>query len=189
MKRRRPASRNSANDSPLIRFPMKPAILAIISVALASCAGYGLGGSKPPSLANVKTISVPMFANGTLEPRAEALATSAVAGAIVEDGTYRLADRGAADAVLEGKLKGIDYSTLRSSRRDSLLAEELTNEVRIEWVLRDAKDPTKVLASGTSQGHSSFFVDSNLQTARRNALPDALGRAARNLVARLSSGY
>lgn len=168
---------------------MKPLLLAILSIALTSCAGYRLGGSKPPSLASVKSISVPMFANGTLEPRAEALATSAVAAAIVEDGTYRLADRGSADAVLEGKLNSIKYSTLRSSRRDSLLAEELTNEIRIDWVLRDASDPTKVLASGESNGHSSFFVDSNLQTARRNALPDAMGRAARNLVSRLSSGY
>jgi hypothetical protein len=160
-----------------------------MSLALVSCAGYRLGGTKPPSLLNVKTIAVPMFTNGTLEPRAEALATSAVTDAFVQDGTYRLADRDSADAVLEGSLKRIEYSTLRSSRLDSLLAEELTNEVRIEWVLRDAKDPTKILASGSSEGHSSFFVDSNLQTARRNALPDAFGRAGQNLVSRLSSGY
>lgn len=170
-------------------FPMKAAILAILPLALASCAGYQLGGSKPPSLANVRSISVPMFANGTLEPRAEALATSAVADAFVQDGTYRLASTDQADAVLEAELKEIDYSTLRSSRLDSLLAEELTNEVTIDWVLRDAKDPTKVLASGSSKGSSSFFVDSNLQTARRNALPDALERAGVNLVSRLSSGF
>lgn len=168
---------------------MKPASLALFCLALASCAGYGLGGSKPPSLANVRSIAVPMFSNGTLEPRAEALATSAVTDALVQDGTYRLAGRGDADAVLEGKLQGIGYSTLRSSRLDSLLAEELTNEVRIDWVLRDAKDPTKVLASGSSDGHSTFFVDSNLHTARRNALPDAFGQAGTSLVSRLSSGY
>lgn len=168
---------------------MKHALLALIAMSFVSCAGYGLGGAKPPSLTNVKSVAVPMFTNATLEPRAEALATSAVAAAFVQDGTYKLSSRSSADAVLEGKLQGISYSTLRSSRLDSLLAEELTNEVRIDWVLRDAKDPTKVLASGSSQGQSSFFVDSNLQTARRNALPDAFERAARNLVSRLASGY
>lgn len=132
---------------------------------------------------------MPMFTNGTQEPRAEALATTAVTDAIVRDGTYRLADRGSADAVLEGKLLRIRYSTLRGSRLDSLLAEELTNEVMIEWTLRDAKDPTKILATGSSVGQSSFFVDSNLQTARRNALPDAFGRAGANLVSRIASGY
>lgn len=168
---------------------MKYSLLALLAFSMVSCAGYRLGGTKPPSLSGVKSIAVPMFANGTLEPRAEALATSAVAEAFVQDGTYRLADRDSADAVLDGKLKGINYSTLRSSRLDTLLAEELTNEVRIEWVLRDAKDPTKVLASGSSVGRSSFFVEANLQTARRNALPDALERASQNLVSRLSSGY
>jgi len=156
---------------------------------MVSCAGYHLGGTKPPSLADVRTVSVPMFANGTQEPRAESLATTAVIDAIVRDGTYRLADRGSADAVLEGKLTGIRYSTLRGSRLDSLLAEELTNVVSIEWTLRDAKDPTKILATGSSVGQSSFFADSNLQTARRNALPDAFGRAGANLVSRLASGY
>lgn len=132
---------------------------------------------------------MPMFTNGTQEPRAEALATTAVTDAIVRDGTYRLADRGSADAVLEGNLVGIRYSTLRGSRLDSLLAEELTNEVMIEWTVRDAKDPAKILATGSSVGQSSFFADSNLQTARRNALPDAFGRAGANLVSRIASGY
>jgi hypothetical protein len=168
---------------------MKYALLLLFTLPLFSCAGYQLGGAKPPSLAGVKTISVPMFSNGTQEPRAEALATTAVTDALVMDGTYRISDRDHADAVLEGTLTSIQYSTLRSSRLDSLLAEELSNEVSIVWTLRDAKDPTKILASGTSTGSSSFFADSNLQTARRNALPDAFGRAGRNLVSNLSSGF
>jgi hypothetical protein len=168
---------------------MRHALLLLLALPMVSCAGYRLGGSKPPSLANVKMIAVPMFLNGTQEPRAEALATTAVSAALVEDGTYRLANRNSADAVLEGTLGAIRYSTLRSSRQDSLLAEELNNEVSIHWTLRDAKDPTKILASGTSLGHSSFFADSNLQTARRNALPDALARAGKNVVSRLSSGF
>lgn len=168
---------------------MKYALLLLFTLPLFSCAGYQLGGAKPPSLAGVKTIAVPMFSNGTQEPRAEALATTAVTDALVMDGTYRISDRNHADAVLEGTLASIQYSTLRSSRLDSLLAEELSNEVSIIWTLRDAKDPTKILASGTSTGSSSFFADSNLQTARRNALPDAFGRAGRNLVSNLSSGF
>lgn len=161
----------------------------LASLLLVSCAGYHLGGAKPPSLSGVKTVSVPMFRNGTLHPRAEALATSAVAGAIVTDGTYRIAGEESADAVLEGKVVEIDYQTLRSSRLDSSLAEELVNTVRINWQLLDAKDRTKVLASGFSEGSSSFYVDSNLQTARQNALPDAFERAGLSLVSKLALGY
>ncbi len=168
---------------------MKSVFLLLSGLALSSCAGYQLGGAKPPSLSSVTKIAVPMFENGTLHPRAEAIATSAVNDAFVQDGTYRLSNRENADAVLEGRIGGIDYSTLRSSRLDSFVAEELTNTVRIDWILKDASDPTRTLASGSSEGFSSFFVDSNLQTARQNALPDAFERAAQSLVSRLASGY
>ena len=130
-----------------------------------------------------------MLENGTLHPRAEAIATSAVTAALVQNGTYRLSELDRADAILEGEVTSIDYSTLRGSRRDALTSEELTNTVSINWRLKDARDPTRLLASGASMGQSSFFVDSNLQAARQNALPDAFDRAAQNLVLRLASGY
>lgn len=168
---------------------MKFPSLVLLSVVLSSCAGYQLGGSKPPSLASVNRISVSMFENGTLHPRAEAIATSAVTAAVVQNGAYQISNSSDADAVLEGSIASIDYGTLRGSRIDSLAAEELTNTVRINWRLRDARDPTRLFASGTSVGQSTFFVDSNLQTARQNALPDAFERAAQNLILKLSSGY
>ncbi|MFN9026267.1 MAG: LPS assembly lipoprotein LptE, partial [Akkermansiaceae bacterium] len=168
---------------------MKFNLLVLLSVFLSSCAGYQLGGAKPPSLASVQRISVSMLENGTLHPRAEAIATSAVTAAVVQNGTYHLSDLDHADAVLEGEVTSIDYSALRGSRLDALAAEELTNTVKISWRLKDARDPTKLLASGSSMGQSTFFVDSNLQTARQNALPDAFERAAQNLILRISSGY
>lgn len=168
---------------------MKFQLLVLLSVVLSSCAGYQLGGAKPPSLAAVNRISVSMLENGTLHPRAEAIATSAVTAAFVQNGTYRLSELDRADAILEGEVASIDYSSLRGSRRDALTSEELTNTVRINWRLKDARDPTRLLASGISTGQSSFFVDSNLQTARQNALPDAFDRAAQNLILRLASGY
>lgn len=168
---------------------MKFFLLLAPTVLLASCAGYQLGASKPASLARVRTIAVPMFANGTLHPRAEALATSAVADAFVQDGTYRIANPDHADAVLEGNLKSIKYNNIRGTRLDTLFPEELANTVTLEWTLRDARDPTRILASGKSSGTSQLFVSSNLQTARNNALPEALERAGEVLVSRLANGY
>ncbi|HSP42995.1 MAG TPA: hypothetical protein VLO11_08995 [Luteolibacter sp.] len=165
------------------------AILATLCLLFASCAGYQLGGVKPASLSGVETISVAMFSNATQHPRASALATSAVADAIVRDGTYRIADADRADAILEGKLERIKYRTIRGTRQDSLFPEELANTVTLRWTLRDARDPTKVLATGRSEGTSQLFVSANLQTARNNALPEALERAGEALVSRLANGY
>lgn len=170
--------------------PMKSLVLLLSPlVLLCSCVGYRLGGAKPASLSKIKTIAVPMFTNATLHPRAEALATSAVSNAIVQDGTYRLAALDQADAVLEAELSEIEYSAIRGTRLDTLFPEELTNTVTLKWTLRDARDPTKTLASGSSSGTSQLFVSSNLQTARNNALPEALERAGEALVSRIANGY
>jgi len=161
--------------------PLLPALL------LSSCAGYHLGGVKPSAMRNVKTIAVPMFKNDTLVPRAEALATSAAVDAFVLDGTYKIAPIETADAVLEASVHKIDYAQMRASRIDTMRPEELQNTITINWTLRDQH--MKQLASGSSIGSSHLFVDSDLQTARTNALPDALERATESLVSRLSNGF
>lgn len=166
------------------------ALPVLLSVCFfASCTGYQLGEVKPKSLAQVHRIAIPMFSNATLHPRAEALATSAVANAMVQDGTYKISDVSNADAILEGRLSEIKYTSIRGTRIDTLRPEELANTVTISWTLRDARNPTKILASGSSSGTSELFVSSNLQTARNNALPDALERAGEAVVSRIADGY
>lgn len=169
---------------------MRPALLLpLLALAATSCTGYQLGGAKPAVLKNVKNITIPMFHNDTLHPRAEALATSAAADALVQDGTYRITKLDNADAVLEGTVHTIDYMAIRTTRLDTLRPEELQNTVTINWRLKDARDPTKTLASGVSTGTSRFFVASNLQTSRNNALPDALQRASEAMISKLANGF
>lgn len=168
---------------------MKRLLSLVLMLVLGSCTGYKVGGMKPVSLREVKTVSVSMFGNSTLHPRAEVVATSSVADAITRDGTYRIVRSGEADAILEGKVVSINYDALRGTRYDTLRPEELVNTVSISWVLKDARDPSKILASGMSQGRSQLFVASNLQTARNNALPEAFERAGQDLVSKLSDGY
>lgn len=168
---------------------MKFLALLASSLLLVSCAGYHLGISKPASLQRVKTVSVPMFSNITLQPRAEAIATSAVVRAFIQDGTYRIEKSDQADAILEGEIRSIIYTPIRGTRLDTLRPQELTNTITLAWTLRDARDPTKILASGSSTGRSQLFAASNLQTAKNNALPEALERAGVALVSQLANGY
>ena len=155
-------------------------LLPLVALATASCTGYQLGGAKPAVLRDVKNITIPMFHNDTLHPRADAM---------VQDGTYRITSLDKADAVLEGTVRTIDYMALRTARLDTLRPEELQNTVTLTWTLKDAKNPAKTLASGISTGTSRFFVDSNLQTSRTNALPDALQRASESMVSKLANGF
>lgn len=168
---------------------MKFTLLLAPVLLLASCAGYHLGETKPVAMKEVKTIDVRMFSNDSLLPRANAIATSSVAEAIVQDGTYRIASLDKADAILEGNVANIKYQPLRGRRFDTLRPEELSNTVTINWKLLDAKDPTKIIMTGASRGSSQFFATSNLQTDRNNALADATQRAGVALVSTLANGY
>lgn len=170
---------------PMKCFPL----LAFLTLCVTSCADYQVGARKPPSLKEVNTISVSIFDNATLHPRVGAMATSAVASAMTLDGTYKIVSASQADAVLEGTVRRIEYDRIRGTRFNSLRPEELQNVVVLSWVLRDAQDPTKVLASGTSRGSSQLFVGANLQTDRNNALPEAIQRAGEALVSKISNGY
>jgi len=184
------ASKNSANDAAFPPpFRMKLSLLLCPLLLLVSCAGYHLGSAKPAAMAKVKSIAVPMFANDTQHPKAETIATSAVSSAFSQDGTYRITDSAHADAILYGRIKTINYSAIRGRRLDTLHPEELVNTITLIWTLKDAKDPTRVLAYGYSVGSSQLFVDADLQTARNNALPDAFERAAEALVSRLADGF
>ncbi len=176
-------------SSPPLPLRMNSPLLLAPLLLLASCAGYHIGNAKPTALAGVKSIAVPMFANDTQHPRAEALATSAVSSALSQDSTFRVTRSEHADAILEGRIKNISYSAIRGSRLDTVHPDELSNTVTLMWILKDAKNPRHILASGSSIGTSQLFVDPDLQTARNNALPDALERAADALVSRIANGF
>lgn len=162
---------------------------SLLTVALVSCTGYTVARQQPQALAHVKSIRVPLFENKTLIPRGEVLATNSVVDALASDGTYRVADDSKADAILHGTVESMTFNQVRSTRLDTLRSEELENTIIIRWELRDAKNPLKVLASGKAQGTSRFAIDANLQTARTNALPDAMQRAATQVVGRLTDDY
>ena len=157
--------------------------------ALLSCTGYQLQSDRPHALAQVKSINVPLFANKTLIPRGETLATNSVIDAIANDGTYRIVSDHKADAILRGTIESVNYRQVRSTRLDTLRSQDMENIFIISWQLCDANNPLKILAQGKARGASRFAIDSNLQTARTNAMPDAMQRAATQIVGRLTDDF
>ena len=83
----------------------------------------------------------------------------------------------------------LNYRQVRSSTVDVLRSEELELEVFVSYELLDRNRPGVVLDKGRGRGYSRLFVDDNLQTARVNALPDALDRASKSIIARLADGF
>ncbi|MGC6465325.1 MAG: LPS assembly lipoprotein LptE [Akkermansiaceae bacterium] len=165
------------------------ALLATLCLAfLSSCAGYQWGGNKPTHLGNVETIHVPLAKTRVIFPRVEPLTTSSVVDALVNDGTYTIGTPNKTDAALYLTVDSIEYRQTRSSRDDVLRSEELELEISISFKLIDSMNPGTPLEAGRVRGETRFFVGGNQQTARANALHDAIRRASIDLVSQLSDG-
>jgi len=162
-------------------------IACAIVPLLISCSGYKLGNAKPRNLAHIKKIAVPMLENQTQEIKLAPQATNALVTAISNDGSYRIASENNADATLTGTIQNVKYSAFRANRLDTLLAEELTMVVSINWELKD--NAGNVLQSGTSTGSTRFFADVNQRLSRDNAIADALQDAAQKITSRISNGF
>ena len=176
------------SDSP-VALLLGLAMASALVLGQGGCAGYTQGGAKPGHLAMVHHINVEMVENDTQIPRAAALATNSLIDAITRDGTYRICKVDTADARLLTTLQKVEYRQARATSEDILRSEELAIEVYLRWSLVDARNPARILASGTSRGSTRFFVDPNLQTARETALADAIKRAAEGAVARFTEGF
>jgi len=83
-------------------------VIIILGIALAAC-GYKVSGRYNGLPEHIRTIAVPTFTNQTLRSGLEQTLTSAVKKEFLQRGDYQIvADPGAADAVLSGKI--INYS-------------------------------------------------------------------------------
>jgi hypothetical protein len=161
---------------------------AVLLLTFAGCTGYQLGPIKPTNLANTHSLAVPTFKNETLEPRIQSLATNAVIKQLQMDGSYTVAAQKKADATLNATIKTIERRQLRSVRTDVLRSSELEVTVAIEYSVVD-NQTSAILSKGSINGRTNIFLEPNFQLSERQAVQDALERAATNLVTSISEGW
>ena len=175
---------------PSFRQPMRYFLLCLLPVVTAllfSSCGYHIGGLKPVALKDVHSISVGVFTNNSLEPRAGAMVSSAIAEEIQTEGTYSLLSSKEADARLEGSVASIDYMQLRSSYQDTYKSMEVGLKLNVNYKIIDNKS-NKVLWTSSATAVSSLFNVGNQQSAKMNALSYATRLVAHDLCGAVSNG-
>ena len=167
---------------------MKRLALAAFCICLNGCLGYHIGEVKPFYLKDVKTIAIPTFKNETLIPHIDSLVTDTVIKHFQQDGTYRIVNESAADAVLKAEITRITRSPARSLVGNVLATTEfnLSMHVRYRLVTRTGEMLT---SSAEAVGTTSFFVGTDVTTDERQALPLATEELAVHLVRQLSEGW
>ncbi|HOC89212.1 MAG TPA: LptE family protein, partial [bacterium] len=83
----------------------KALLFLLLLCAGSGCGIYSVKGSMAPHL---KTVAIPLFENRTAEFRVAEDLTDAVINSFTSDNSLKIADRGAADVLLEGTIIQID---------------------------------------------------------------------------------
>ena len=163
-------------------------LLTAVCLILTGCLGYHVGPVKPSVLRDVHVIAVPTFENKTLLPRIEVLVTDSVIKQIQQDGTYKIAEKDNADAVLKAEIIEISRTPARSVRGNVLATTEFNLSMHVRYKL-DARSGTSLTPYAEVVGTTSFFVGTDVTTDERQALPLAAEELATNLVTQLSEGW
>ena len=104
---------------------MRRALLSILAVALAGCAGYRLGPSNGMP-AGSRSIAVKAFADETREPRLSEYLANSLRKQLQQDGTFRLQTAGGADILVTGEILRFDRSGLGYQASDVLTPSQYT---------------------------------------------------------------
>ena len=143
---------------------------------------------KPSVLRDIHTIAVPTFENKTLLPRIEVLITDSVIKQLQQDGSYKVANENNADAILKAEITEITRAPARSVRGNVLRTTEFNLIMHVKYKLETASG-TVLMPSAEVVGTTSFFVQSDVTTDERQALPLAAEELANHLVTQLSEGW
>lgn len=160
----------------------------LFGVFLSGCSGYHLGPATPAYLRQIHSIAVPTFRNTTLVPRIEVLVSSTVIKQFQQDGTFRIANEGGADAVLRGEIIAVGRSPARSVRGNVLATTEFNLVLRVRYTLV-GRDGKTIFGPSLVAGTTNFFVGADVSTDERQALPLAAEELAGHLVSQLSEGW
>ena len=158
----------------------------LLALMTAGCAHYHLGSSVPPEK---RTISVPVFVNASGQPEAEVLVTQAVLSEFRREGTMHIASHDTAALEVVGRVTGCTLTALRNDHdRPYIVVEyrmELTADVKVV-----ERATGKVKANlGRVTGTDIFRTQSDLPSAKRDALPRAAHKLAQQIVLGTTSAW
>lgn len=169
---------------------LRSALAALLaSLLLTACAGYRLGNVPYKEMEGVRSIYVPTVKNETHEPGMQIQATNAILRAIDNDGTYRSARAGSADATLEVIIVDFTRQPIRSSRDNLTTTEQYRMTITAKATLTNHRTGQKVFAQLNATGQTDYFFQDDLQESERQAIPSALEKLANELVNHITEGW
>ena len=149
-----------------------PTVLA--ALALAGCANYRWTSPVP---ADMRTVSVPTFRNESDLLELGAVATRQVLREFQREGTFKIASADDAAIEVQGVIKSATVGRIYFKREMSMRAYEQRLVVSADVSFVDRRNGKVMVNNRKYTAETTYFSDTDMATARR----DASGRAAEDL--------
>ena len=149
-----------------------PTVLA--ALALAGCANYRWTSPVP---ADMRTVSVPTFRNESDLLEIGAVATRQVLREFQREGTFKIASADDAAIEVQGVIKAATVGRIYFKREMAMRAYEQRLTVSADVSFVDRRNGKVMVNNRKYTAETTYFSDTDMATARR----DASGRAAEDL--------
>ena len=149
-----------------------PTVLA--ALALAGCANYRWTSPVP---ADMRTVSVPTFRNESDLLEIGAVATRQVLREFQREGTFKIASADDAAIEVQGVIKAATVGRIYFKREMAMRAYEQRLVVSADVSFVDRRNGKVMVNNRKYTAETTYFSDTDMATARR----DASGRAAEDL--------
>jgi len=148
--------------------------IALAAFALAGCAGYRWTSPVP---SDMRTVSVPTFRNESDMVEIGAVATRQVLREFQREGTFKIASADDAAIEVQGVVKSASAARIHFKRTANMRAYEQRLVVSADVSIIDRRSGKVVVDNRRYVAETTYFSDTDIATARR----DASGRAAEDL--------
>ena len=148
--------------------------ITLAAFALAGCVGYRWTSPVP---SDMRTVSVPTFRNESDVVELGAVATRQVLREFQREGTFKIASADDAAIEVQGVIKSASVGRIYFKREMSMRAYEQRLVVSADVSFIDRRNGKVIVNNRRYVAETTYFSDTDIATARR----DASGRAAEDL--------
>ena len=148
--------------------------IVIAALALAGCANHRWTSPVP---SDMQTVTVPTFRNESNVLELGAVATRQVLREFQREGTFKIASADDAAIEVQGVIKAATVGRIYFKREMAMRAYEQRLTVSAEVSFIDRRNGKVMVNNRKYMAETTYFSDSDMATARR----DASGRAAEDL--------
>jgi len=168
---------------------MRTGLALLLAFALSGCAGYRVGNISGRDLQGVASVYVPVVKNASLEPDLQMVVTNALIRRFNDDGTLQVNQNASADSELDVVVTNVAHTPIRSSNSDLLITAEYQIRIEAKATYVNRRLGRKIFENVDVVGTTTFFTQSNIQEAERQAIPLAAEDLAQNTVKLITEGW